>query len=162
MRVIGPSIAYVTLTKGMFALIDSDDIPIVGTRNWSARKGWKQWYAAAKIDGKGKTIHQFILGFPDSDIDHINGCGLDNRRANLRLATKQRNAYNIGVRPGTASGYKGVHPNKERWQAQITHEGKLIHLGLFRTPQEAYAAYCGAAHIIHGEFFHGFMTLPEG
>ncbi len=37
------------------------------------------------------------------------------------------------------SGYVGVswHKSKNKWQAQKKHEGKMVYLGYYDTPQEA-------------------------
>lgn len=40
----------------------------------------------------------------------------------------------------------------ERWRAEIFFEGKRKSLGRFKSPDEAYAAYCKAAKELHGEF----------
>ena len=86
--------------------------------------------------------------------DHINGNPLDNRRANLRVATPLQNSHNRGVRRDSVSGYKGVRwiERKKRWVAFISINGKMTYLGMFTTPELAHAAYCEAAKKYHGEF----------
>jgi septum formation inhibitor-activating ATPase MinD len=50
-------------------------------------------------------------------------------------------------------GYKGVSPSRPgKYIAQITAEGKRVHLGTFTDPKEAAKAYNEAAKRIHGEF----------
>lgn len=65
-----------------------------GRRKWCAyTNNGRIFYAKRAVlkNGKTKTIkmHNIILGF--KGIDHINGNGLDNRRNNLRPATKSQN-----------------------------------------------------------------------
>lgn len=86
--------------------------------------------------------------------DHINGNGLDNRRENLRLATRSQNSINRGKQSNNKSGYKGVSWNKrdKRWTAQITINKHIINLGGFDTPEQAYEAYKEAAKQYHGTF----------
>jgi hypothetical protein len=93
-------------------------------------------------------------------IDHVNGCGLDNRRANLRLATAAQNAWNAGKRSGR-SGYKGVWlaKNKGLWRASIVCCGQRKHLGYFRDKCAAAKAYDRAAQEYHGEF--AMLNFPK-
>ena len=92
--------------------------------------------------------------WPDHDIDHINGVRTDNRWVNLRSATRTQNTYNRCAQRNNKSGYKGVffHKRANRWQAVIGVDGKRIHLGCFRSPELAAAAYARAAKIHHGDF----------
>jgi hypothetical protein len=92
--------------------------------------------------------------WPDDYVDHINGDGLDNRWSNLRKATNTQNQQNAGRNLANTVGYKGVCFAKctKKYQASIRLNGKLIYLGQFMTPEEAYAAYCDAARKFHGEF----------
>lgn len=90
---------------------------------------------------------------PPADIDHINGDRLDNRLANLRLATRSENMRNSrGKR--SASGLKGAHWRAKRkaWVSQIYKDGKCVYLGRFPTAEEAHAAYVKAATELFGEF----------
>lgn len=85
---------------------------------------------------------------------HINGNVSDNRIENLRDATQSNNLCNKRMQSNNTSGYKGVgwHKAAGRWVARITIRKQHTHLGLFDTPEEAYAAYCKAAEKLHGEF----------
>ena len=52
------------------------------------------------------------------------------------------------------SGYKGVsfHKDTGMYRARIMVRGVSIHLGAFRRPELAHAAYCEAAKKHFGEF----------
>ena len=88
-------------------------------------------------------------------VDHINHNGLDNRRANLRIATASQNNANSrrGMNRGR-SKYKGVWWDEKagKWRAGIKCQGKCIHLGMFDDEIEAAKAYDRAAGLYHGEF----------
>ena len=87
-----------------------------------------------------------------SVVDHINGNGLDNRKANLRIASATENGRNRRRHSNNTSGFKGVKKDKGRWVANIGGSKNRIRLGSFETPEEAHAAYCEAANRLHGEF----------
>jgi len=89
-----------------------------------------------------------------NEIDHINGDKLDNRRENLRSATRSQNKMNSGKPKNNTSGYKGVcwYKRGNKWRAQIGINGKLKHLGYFEDKEEAAKAYKKAAEKYHGEF----------
>jgi hypothetical protein len=92
--------------------------------------------------------------WPDKQIDHINEDPSDNRWSKLRLATKAQNMRNITRTKAKTSGYKGVGWSKasQKWRAYIRADGINYHLGLFKTKEEAAAAYKAAADKLHGEF----------
>ena len=101
-------------------------------------------------------MHRRIMNAPDNlVVDHINYNGLDNRKANLRLATRRQNSLHVirTMNPGS-SKYKGVswHTYKKRWGAQITTYGKTYHLGYFKDEIQAAKTYDEAARKYHGEF----------
>ena len=103
-------------------------------------------------------MHRQILGAPETvGVDHINCDGLDNRRANLRLASQIENTRNARKTTlPTSSIYKGVSWNKPwgKWEAKIRIDGKLKHLGGFTTQADAALAYNAAAIEHFGEFAH--------
>lgn len=159
-QVIGPSIARFELTKGFWATIDAEDIEIVGKHTWSAHNTRGNWYARARVNGKLTCLHRFLIGVENLETDHRNGNRLDNRRGNLRPATKSQNMRNKRVSSSSISGYKGVKRNGSGWQARIGIDGKRESLGTYKTREEAHAAYCEAANRLFGEFASdGVMTL---
>ena len=88
-------------------------------------------------------MHRQILGIQerDTEVDHIDGARLDNRRRNLRTATRAQNAQNRRSRPGTASQFRGVTWMRRRtkWRAVGKVNGTRKHLGYFETEAEANA-----------------------
>jgi hypothetical protein len=92
--------------------------------------------------------------WPKGEIDHINGNGRDNRIVNLREATTSQNGFNRGLRSDNTSGYKGISWNKKssQWLAHIGYRGKIVHLGLFDTIEEAKTVRDEAARRLHGTF----------
>ena len=88
-------------------------------------------------------------------IDHINNNGLDNRKANLRLATPAQNARNRRKTAAkTYSKYKGVsyHAGQRKWSAAIRVNGQYKYFGLFQNEIDAAKAYDEAARKYHKEF----------
>lgn len=56
------------------------------------------------------------------------------------------------MRTNNTSGYKGVSRDRGRWRAYIRVNYKQIHLGNFRTKEEAARRYNEAALKYFGEF----------
>lgn len=101
-------------------------------------------------DGPGPNtvwMHREILGMRGVGlVDHINQDRLDNRRSNLRPATKRLNALNAKRRRDNSSGAHGVrwHKAARKWTAEIYVRGRSIYLGLFDTIEEAISARLAA------------------
>lgn len=153
--------AHVPLTNGMFATIDASDLAMVEGYRWHAmpvRKGHGHYaYTSVSVDGKQTTIymHRLITGAGKGLIvDHVNGDGLDNTQANLRVGTQAQNMANASIRPQNTSGYIGVtwRSDSRNWKAQIQVNGRCISLGSFDTAEEAALARAEHAKSIHGEW----------
>lgn len=100
-------------------------------------------YAKAYINGKLTSLHKLITNTgPETLIDHINQNKLDNRRKNLRTSNHSKNALNSKTPTRNTSGHKGIVWNKkdQRWTARITINKKRIHLGNYKTIEEAIQA----------------------
>jgi hypothetical protein len=135
--------------------IDAEDADRLRHRSWWLHP---DGYAASDVttfDGRSIAyLHrEVVTAPPDRLVDHINGDRLDNRKANLRLATHSQNAANSRDRP-RRSGYRGVYPHKPtgRWIAQISIGGHVRHLGIYDDPQHAAMAYDHAARAQWGPF----------
>lgn len=145
----------IPLTLGYVALVDDEDYDrVMAAGKWHARPDRKSTYARRTIGTNGRRrnvyLHSVLTGWPL--VDHANGNGLDNRRANLRPATNAENQRNRPVQANNTSGFKGVGLHRGKWRAQIKLDGKRRHLGYFATPDEAGRAYDDAARELHGEF----------
>ena len=92
--------------------------------------------------------------WPELEIDHIDGNGLNNRWLNLREATHAQNMSNRKMQRNNTSGYRGVHcgASNRKWMAKIKINSKMVHLGGFDSADEAAHAYNKAAIEHHGEF----------
>lgn len=130
---------------GKFAKVSSEDFERVSQFVWFLTKNDEYAHRNAsrvglKSDGvklgayRCEKMHRFILNAPvSSQVDHINGDRLDNRRENLRLCSIAENACNR--RPNKGQRFKGVHFSKrnKRYQAYIRWQSKRVHLGYFDT-----------------------------
>lgn len=86
----------IKLTRGLVALIDDADYTAISKYRWHAT-GERSWGCVYAHNSKVGRMHRFLMNPPQGfEIDHINGSGLDNRRANLRICTPQENVANSG------------------------------------------------------------------
>lgn len=151
-----------SLQDGTQTQIDETDLALLEAHRWCApkRPRFLQYVRRAVwLPGRQSCttilLHREILKAPTGlYVDHINGDTLDNRRANLRVATPKQSAANRRSQSGSSSRYLGVtwHTGCSRWQAQIGGSGDTAYLGLFSDEAEAARTYDVAARKRYGEF----------
>ena len=141
------------IEKGDYIQIIVDDKTIIIDNEDKAKVSIFTWLVN---DNRPRTSKHLPIGNvileqdKNTIIDHINGNTLDNRKVNLRIATRQQNNANRIVK--NTLGYRGVRINGNRYGAQIKFNGELIWLGTFDTKEEAAIAYDKKAVELFGEF----------
>ena len=145
----------VPLTQGALALVDDADYAaLTQMGNWClSNRGYAVHYT--RIDGQRKVLfmHRVIMAAPPQlQVDHINRDRLDNRRANLRFATRSQNQANKGLQRNNSSRFKGVSWNKGRWEARIRYNGARLYLGRFDDPVLAARAYDALSRYLYADF----------
>jgi hypothetical protein len=152
----------IELTQGRVARVDDVDFHKLAGFRWHLHN---KGYAARGVKAGEQTsshlslMHREITNAPKGwQVDHINGDRLDNRRENLRLATRSQNQAN-SLNPRNSSGFRGVSPRNGRWVAQTKHLGRYYSLGTFDNPEDAARAYDKAAVRLHGQFAR--LNFPE-
>lgn len=125
-----------------YAYVDQEDYASLSRRPWFLHhSGYVQ--GRLTVDGPMVLLHRVILGVLDQprvQVDHIDEDKLNNRRANLRLATGAQNAQNRRRphRDGT-SGYRGVsyHAPTGKWRGVCKVGGKKCSAGYFDSAEAA-------------------------
>jgi hypothetical protein len=179
----GADFETVPLGDGLISWVSPVDVPL-GRMGWRAKKSgrgkWVHYYAthSYKIgDTRGEyNLHTLVWERANDTllpkgflVDHINQDKLDNRRENLRLASRSDNEANKRKRRTQAGGkttssYKGVtrmndRPRNKPWRSTITFDKKQRALGTYADEIEAARAYDRAALEQFGEFAH--INFPE-
>ena len=93
-------------------------------------------------DGDTKQLIRMQWLICGKNYDHINRNSLDNRKCNLRPASKNENNQNHKLFNTNTSGFSGVHfvERTGKWCARITVNNKRKHLGYFINKYDAVVA----------------------
>lgn len=137
--------------------IDDEDYERIKNFNWgiAVKKNVPYIQATTKAPRKTIQLARLIMNAEAGYlIDHVNGDTLDNRKENLRAASKKTNAQNMKPNANTTSKYKGVCWDKFRnkWRASIKVNNRQCHIGRFNLEEEAAKAYDIKAKEHFGEF----------
>jgi hypothetical protein len=160
------------LGEGKWTILEQDDYYRLKNFKWvvygRGNCGDNLYAVRLKLIGPNRTtilsMHREIMNANDKRlVDHRNCNSLDNRRANLRFATKAENMRNRRKKKNATSQYIGVHYYKPQgtWSCSILHDGKRIWLGRFESEIEAAYVFDKAANKYHGEFAR-LNFPPEG
>lgn len=152
---------WIALGRGKFALVDDTDYQTVTQYRWHYDKN-NYAQRTVRIEGKIRVTRMHVLllqpqaGF---ETDHVNGDGLDNRRMNLRIVSRQENIRTCAARRGSASGYRGVRFSaRDGWMARISDGASCVSRCGFASAEEAARAYDALARKLHGQ--HARMNFP--
>jgi len=115
-------------------------------------------YILIGIDGKKYQAHRLAFlymtgSLPSDEVDHRNGVRDDNRFSNLRLVSHEQNMQNEQrPRKNNTSGFLGVYwqASAKAFRARISIKGKGVHLGYFKSAEDAHKSYLAAKRALHG------------
>lgn len=128
LELLGTKQDRIILANGEVCLLSPEDYAEISQYKWhmGAR------YQVVRNDGKGSlvTLSRELLK-PEQRlfVDHVNGDKLDNRRENLRLATRGQNQTNRITR--------NVRPYGKKWQLRFTDKKGIKHSYIYNTEEEA-------------------------
>lgn len=132
--------------------------PVTGLLHWKVRRNQTAVVGAVaghKANCRGKLYYRvridshLIMGhwvvwamvhgaWPEDQIDHQDGDGLNNRPGNIKVASQAINNKNASIRKDNKTGVCGVVLTKSgNYVAHIRHEGKMNHLGTFKSLEQA-------------------------
>jgi len=163
----GYTFRRIKLTQGKYAIVDVEDFERLNQYNWH----WTCYgYACRKVpkkfrkgDERHAYMHKELCPVPDGMVvDHINRNKLDNRKVNLRPATKQQNAWNGTFKRRTGKPrYGGIYWDKalKKWRVRLDIDGRTESFGCYSDELEAAMAYDRVAKQHRGEF--ASLNFPE-
>lgn len=143
-------------------VIDHHRLVILDEEDYKALRHYKIRMWGGYPSNGGSHLHRKIIRrmYPDRKLtrdelcDHVNGNVFDNRRSNLRLATRAQNSQNR-FRPCTnRTGYKGVSKsrNGNGYSVEICVNGKRECVGYWLDKLDAARAYNIVAKERCGDF----------
>jgi hypothetical protein len=133
------------------AVVDDEDLALVSAYTWYLNG---RYAVAFPGPSESLSMHQLLLPASEGlNIDHRDRDGLNNRRENLRLATRSQNQANRVSRTG-ASRFKGVTASKTpgKWRATVTVDKKTRAYGTYESEEDAARAYNRVAFAAWGDY----------
>jgi hypothetical protein len=145
------TVAVIHLTRGLKAIIDVADWPLVGQYRWHAHRGGPNldvFYARRKLGRRREFLHNVLLPPPPGRVvDHEDLNRLNNRRSNLRIATNGQNMANR--RRVNCTGFRGVRQQRSGgFQVIFGRKG----YGTYAAAEEAARVYDALARAAYGQF----------
>lgn len=132
----------IKLTQGKYALVDDEDYGFLSRHKWCVHKtrGGILYVETHLENDKKMYMHRMVFGSVrrNCELDHINRNPLDNRKNNLRVATRSENMINRRIFKNKIYGnFKGVTFVRKKWIARVNRNNKAIHIGSFETMLKA-------------------------
>lgn len=148
----------IELTQSYKALVDDEDFERLSRHLWTYGNDYAKRTTRMSEFRKRKTVRmsQEILGIAEW-VDHKDGNGLNNQKANLRPCNNSQNQQNKRKTGNkTSSKYKGVCAADGKWRAMLEFRsaGQRNHvsLGSFLVEEDAARAYDKGARTHFGNF----------
>ena len=130
------------------AIVDAEDVERCKEYKWTLSGSVRNKQAG--------SLASFVLGKPkltsNQDIDHVDGCTLNNRKFNLQIILHKQNSWKQKKHKNNTSGFRGVSRNGQKWCARVSKEFKSYFIGNFSSKNEAASAYDKKAKELFGEF----------
>ena len=154
----------IAIGRGRFTLVDAMDHQYLS--DYSTWHISKNGYVTGHIPKSGKTgkniyMHRLIAQRMNLDlkydVDHKNRNKLDNRRDNIRIATRSQQTANRIYH--NKYGFRGVSKTFNTWWAKIKVGDRILYLGSHKTAADAARAYDVAAIQYYGDF--AIINFPE-
>lgn len=152
----------IDLTQGIGCLVDDEDFVALNQFSWYASWRSREWVACRTIRLPGNKfrqllMHQIILPVPaELLVDHRkhHDFWVDNRKSNLRVASRRENCQNSRKYLCGNNRFKGVSWKASRglWRAYISYDKVQCHLGYYESEEDAAHVYDYAARAYFGEF----------
>lgn len=133
------------IKNGFIIGVKGDILKCTSNKDYSSFNIWYQnkQYAILSHIFIWYYFYKEVIDYPKEQIDHINRDKKDNRIENLRKVTNSGNQQNKN-----SKGYSYLKSHK-RWYARIIVNNKRIHLGSYKTENEARQSYIKAKQLYH-------------
>lgn len=154
--------------------VDIEDFQEVQKYVWRISKKRRKYYVISGSAKKGTMIylHEFIYGKHNegTEIDHIDGNSLNNRRANLREVSRQENVDNLrATRIDNQIGIRGISIDKrsKKYIVDCVYHKTRYYMKQWKTIEEAvWCRYCfedyyGLPAIKNNPLAKQYLTLDE-
>jgi hypothetical protein len=128
--------------------VDKDTYDNLNKFKWCLSKG----YACSTINGKNVYMHRYLFNSIPKNyvIDHINNNKLDNRKENIRIATRSQNSQNMHKKQNASSKYYGVTYHDKKYIPSINN----VYLGRYKNEDEAAKIYDIYSYLTYGKDAH--------
>lgn len=126
--------------------IDTEDLAFVQEKHWRASHKKNKIYIvtgkAGKQDNPLTYLHNYIMHYtpvPQKEVDHIDGNSCNNRKANLRIVSRQENIDNTKVRIDNKIGIRGVSQisKTKHYKCDFSYHKKRFYFKDWETIEEA-------------------------
>jgi len=155
----------IELSQGRVAVVDDEDFKWLSKWNWYyhrlkqrntgyAVRGDYSKSQKQRVSMQITIMEHYKCWRHGKEVDHINTCGCDNRKENLRFATLSQQNANKRQQSNNTSGVVGVNwcEAAGKWIARIGINGKRKYLGVFVNKKDAIAARRQAEIKYFGEY----------